>query len=167
MACHSCCQSFAECLLRPFQANISFKAEQRSSMEAVYNGHDVFMWLPTDYWKSLCYQALPTSSSLVPRPSTREEGLGTRLLQALVQCDLILSHRLDPAHLSRHVVYYAHAQTVCTRPSPRIEGLGTRLGQPLLTTSFEGTELTAVGLYTCTTIDTVRCAYTHCSTMHH
>ena len=87
------------CLLRPFQANISLKAEQRSSIEAVYNGHDVFVWLPTGYGKSLGYQALPISSSLVPRPSTREEGLGTRLLQALAQLDLILRLRLDPAHL--------------------------------------------------------------------
>ena len=87
------------CLLRPFQANISLKAEQRSSIEAVYNAHDVFVWLPTGYGKSLGYQALPTSSSLVPRPSTREKGLGTRLLQALAQLDLILRLRLDPAHL--------------------------------------------------------------------
>ena len=36
--------------------NISLKAEQRFSMEAVYN---VFVRLPTDYEKSLCYQALP------------------------------------------------------------------------------------------------------------
>jgi len=50
-------------------------------MEAVYNGHDVFVWLQTSYGKTLCYQVLPTSSSLMPRPSTREEGLGTRVLQ--------------------------------------------------------------------------------------
>ena len=73
------------CPLHPFQATNDqhlSQAEQRSSMEAVYNGHDVFVWLPTGYGKSLCYQALPTSSSLVPGPSTRGEGLGTRLLQA-------------------------------------------------------------------------------------
>ena len=61
--------------------NISLKAEQCSSMEAVYNGHDAFVWLPTGYETSLCYQALRTSCSLVPRPSMRGEGLGSMLLQ--------------------------------------------------------------------------------------
>ena len=41
------------------QLQMSHKPEQRSSMEAIYNGHDVFMWLPTGYGKSLCFQALP------------------------------------------------------------------------------------------------------------
>ena len=39
-------------------ADISLKKEQRSSMEAICNGHDVFLWLPTGYGTSLCYQAL-------------------------------------------------------------------------------------------------------------
>ena len=42
-------------------ADISLKEEQRLSMEAICNGHDVFVWLPTGsgYGTSLCYQALP------------------------------------------------------------------------------------------------------------
>ena len=122
MACRSSCPSFAECLLRPFQATNDQHLSQSGAAQAVYNGHDVFVWLPSGYGKSLCYQTLPTSSSLVPRPSTRGEGLRTRLLQALVQRDRILRHRLDPAHLLRHVIFdYAHAQTVCTRPSPALK----------------------------------------------
>ena len=35
-------------------SHISLKTEQRSSMEAIYKGRDVFVWLPTDYEKSLC-----------------------------------------------------------------------------------------------------------------
>jgi len=35
------------------------KAEQRSAMEAIYNRQDVFVWLPTGYGNSLCYQVLP------------------------------------------------------------------------------------------------------------
>ena len=40
-------------------ADISFKKEQHSSMEAICNGHDVFVWLPTGYGTSLRYQTLP------------------------------------------------------------------------------------------------------------
>ena len=51
------CVSYALCKLH--MSDVSLKVEQRSSMEAIYNGHDVFVWLPTGYGKSLCYQALP------------------------------------------------------------------------------------------------------------
>ena len=55
--------SLSECiayaLLKLKMSHVSLKEEQRSSMGAIYDGDDVFVWLPTGYGKSLCYQALP------------------------------------------------------------------------------------------------------------
>ena len=39
--------------------NITPKTEQRSSIEVIYHGKDVFMWLPTGFGKSLCFHTLP------------------------------------------------------------------------------------------------------------
>ena len=38
---------------------ISLKSEQRSCVESLYEGKDVFLWLPTGFGKSLCYEVLP------------------------------------------------------------------------------------------------------------
>ena len=55
--------SFEDCvsnaLHRLGMSHISLKKEQRASIEAIYTGRNVFMWLPTGYGKSICYQALP------------------------------------------------------------------------------------------------------------
>ena len=40
-------------------SHMSLKAEQTASIRHVYEGRDVFVWLPTGYGKSLCYQVLP------------------------------------------------------------------------------------------------------------
>ena len=45
------CVSYA--LLKLQMSDVSLKAEQRSSMKAIYDGRDVFVWLPTGYGKSL------------------------------------------------------------------------------------------------------------------
>ena len=54
---------FSQCVFSALSqlqmADISLKKEQRSSMEAIFNGHNVFVWLPTGYGKGLCYQVLP------------------------------------------------------------------------------------------------------------
>ena len=39
--------------------SVSLKKEQRAAIKAVYEGTDVFVYLPTGYGKSLCYQTLP------------------------------------------------------------------------------------------------------------
>ena len=35
------------------------KEEQKQAIAAVYRGRDVFVWLPTGFGKSVCFQALP------------------------------------------------------------------------------------------------------------
>ena len=52
-------EALSYALRRLKMTRITAKEEQRSSMRAVYEGSDVFVWLPTGYGKSLCYQALP------------------------------------------------------------------------------------------------------------
>ena len=53
------CEAVSYVLRRLEMSHISLKTEQRSSMEAMYKGRDVCVWLPTGFGKSLCYQALP------------------------------------------------------------------------------------------------------------
>ena len=33
--------------------------EQKQAIHTIYNGSDVFVWLPTEFWKSVCSQTLP------------------------------------------------------------------------------------------------------------
>ena len=41
---------------------LNLKDEQREAMKAIFQGMDVFLWLPTGFGKSICYQALPIIS---------------------------------------------------------------------------------------------------------
>ena len=38
---------------------IALKTEQRDCIKHLYEGKDVFLWLPTGFGKSLCYEVLP------------------------------------------------------------------------------------------------------------
>ena len=40
-------------------SHVKLKEKQLDVLEHVYNGKDVFGWLPTGYGKSICYQILP------------------------------------------------------------------------------------------------------------
>ena len=54
---------FSKRFLMPFRDMrpqvIVLKREQRASIKAVYEGKDAFVWLPTRFGKSVCYEALP------------------------------------------------------------------------------------------------------------
>ena len=52
-------QAVSYALRKLGKPQLSLKEEQRSSIKAIYEGKNVFVWLPTGYGKSLCYQALP------------------------------------------------------------------------------------------------------------
>ena len=52
-------QAISHALQRLATPSMVLKPEQRASVKAVYEGGDVFVWLPTGFGKSVCYEALP------------------------------------------------------------------------------------------------------------
>ncbi len=45
--------------LARLKCDLKLKEKQKEAMKAMYEGNDVFLWLPTGYGKSICYQILP------------------------------------------------------------------------------------------------------------
>ena len=41
------------------KAGIVLKPEQLQAVRHMYEGRDVFLWLPTGFGKSICYEVLP------------------------------------------------------------------------------------------------------------
>ena len=41
------------------QDTLQLKPKQIDAIRSIYDGKDVFLWLPTGYGKSICYQVLP------------------------------------------------------------------------------------------------------------
>ena len=39
------------------KSNLTLNEEQWKSLKAVYQGNSVFVWVPTGFGKSICYQA--------------------------------------------------------------------------------------------------------------
>ena len=57
------CPEFAKALSHALEmlgnSDFHLKKEQEQAIRAVYNGNDVFVWLPTGFGKSICFQTLP------------------------------------------------------------------------------------------------------------
>lgn len=41
------------------KASVTLKKEQAEALESMFNGQDTFVWLPTGFGKSVCYECLP------------------------------------------------------------------------------------------------------------
>ena len=52
-------RAIAYTLPRVGKAGMNIKQQQREALKCVYDGNDVFIWLPTGFGKSLCYEAWP------------------------------------------------------------------------------------------------------------
>lgn len=56
--------------------NLVLKEEQKKAILAVYDGNDVFVWLPTGFGKSICFQTLPFMFDFkLDRVSTQKKSL--------------------------------------------------------------------------------------------
>ena len=38
---------------------MTLKPEQKACVKSIYEGKDIFLWLPTGFGKSICYKVLP------------------------------------------------------------------------------------------------------------
>lgn len=52
-------KSLSYAVSRVGKAGIVLKPEQRQAVRHMYDGRDVFLWLPTGFGKSICYEVLP------------------------------------------------------------------------------------------------------------
>ena len=41
------------------KGDIQLKEAQKNALRCLFRGEDVFLWLPTGFGKSICYEALP------------------------------------------------------------------------------------------------------------
>ena len=46
-------------LARVGYSSMSLKPEQKECIKCIFDGKDVFVWLPTGFGKSICYEVLP------------------------------------------------------------------------------------------------------------
>ena len=56
-----------------FAQAVDYALQRLWAIEAIYNGRDVFVWLPTGFGKSICFQA-PSNSNLFSATFTRVGG---------------------------------------------------------------------------------------------
>ena len=112
--------------------DLVLKPEQRTAINAVYNGRDVFVWLPTGFGKSLCFHTLPfvfdyklaltdVSAVLVITPLIALMVVQERSLRSKGTADCDDELTIGPAHYVRHVRISRGKIGACA--SPLLPGL--------------------------------------------
>ena len=130
-------QAVSYALSKVGKPEMVLKNEQLTAIQHVYNGKDVFVWLPTGYGKSICYEVLPF---IFDHKRGRSEGWSVNSVVVVISAAAILQSHLAarggrifsayfPVNCLLHISInytenvmdlYAHAQTVDTRHSSPI-----------------------------------------------
>ena len=105
------------------------KKEQLQTIRNLYNGKDVFLWLPTGFGKSICYEVLPF---LFDYKSSRAGPGNSTVLVVSPLVSLMLDQVCSPR--ARTILRYVYGNISRMRkqcvpgPLPSFgRGLGTRL----------------------------------------
>ena len=104
-------EALSYALRRLKMTRITVKEEQRSSMRAVYKGSDVFVWLPTGYGKSLCYQAPPFLMDYKKGLLDSGKNCGVLVVSPLLPCDCSHARVRGCVYAKRHRLSPTHSQT--------------------------------------------------------
>lgn len=51
-------QAVSHALFNEGKPGMNLKPEQLQAIHHLYKGRDILLWLPTGFWKSLCYEVL-------------------------------------------------------------------------------------------------------------
>ena len=93
---------------------LQLKTEQRSAIESVYRGKDIFVWLPTGFGKSMCYQTLPfVFDSKLDRVNS-QSGSVVLVVSTLIalMVDQVVSLRGRGVNAAVITTGLVHAQTI-------------------------------------------------------
>ena len=76
-------------------SSLSLKPEQKRCVSCIYEGKDVFLWLPTGFGKSICYEVLPFMFDL------KLGRVGTPWLSLVIVVSPLVSLMIDQARSLR------------------------------------------------------------------
>ena len=77
------------------RSSLTLKPQQLKAVRHVYNGKDVFLWLPTGFGKSVCYELLPFVMDYKLGKRVSEEESARRSFSAVLVISPLVSLMID------------------------------------------------------------------------